>query len=872
MKKILPAASLLAIAFSVGVGSGPAAAPDSGPGFDLGSLPLAFVANRGQAAAPVLFYARTPGHAVWLTRTALVFDSHEAALPAEGRQASREVTRLEFLGAAENPAVLPQGPTGGTAHFLRGGDPAGWTTGVGTSSAVLYQGLYKGIDLKVYGAGRTVEYDWIVNPGGSVEDIAFRISGAAAPDLDRDGNLVVRSRHGEWMHRRPRAHQDIDGTRVDVASEFRALASGAFGLKVGAYDASRPLTIDPIITLRYSTFLGGTGDDVANAVAVSAGGSVYLAGSTSSADFPVKSGFSLEPSAKSDAFITKLTADGERLVYSTYIGGAGDDEALGIAVNNGVAFVAGTTDSTDFPVKNALQGKIGGGRDAFVLRLHANGAALDYATFLGGEGADEGRGIAVDSQGNAYVAGRTASTGFPLLVPLDAKNEGGEAFVAKIGPRGASLLYSTFLGGSAEDGASAIAVDGRGVAYVAGSTSSPDFPVIKAYDNSYNGEGDAFVAAVAESGRALLYATYLGGTAADAASAIALGASGEAFVTGQTASADFPLRSAYDSVLGGKDAFVTRLSATGRTLGYSTFLGGAGEDAGLGIVVDAKGGAVVAGYTTSPDFPYLAGFDSNYGLGRDAFVTKLAPNGKTIAFSTYLGANKNETALALARDGEGYLYVAGVTTSPRFPVRGGFDLTANGLQDAFLVKFADGEMRIAAAALRYDMYQTLLPLGLDIIGSNLGDGQGAKMVLMDGAIVPPELTVGWNNERISLDSSGWTGFPVYWDRVYTFAVREGSEILSNLHRQRFLIPIFNGLVVNIGLSALVVVVGDGFGFAPGPNVLRVGAETVSPMLWTNNYIIGSIPSPAPGSTPVAFIQRGSDIISWQTPLLYIIAP
>jgi hypothetical protein len=789
------------------------------------------------------------------------------------------VTRFEFQGAAPHPAVVGQGPSRGTVHFLRGRDPSCWTIGVETSAAVLYQGLYPGIDLKVYGNGRTLEYDWIVNPGGDAADIAFRISGASAPFIDGGGNLVVRSRHGEWSHRRPGAYQVIDGRRIEVAAAFRAEDAGIFGLSVPSYDASLPLVIDPAVMIQYSTYLGGSRDDVANAISVSTGGNVYLAGTTDSADFPVKSGYSLEPSAKSDVFVAKMAEDGKGLIYSTYIGGSGNDSAAAIAVNKAAAFIAGTTDSADFPVKNAFRGELGGGRDAFVVRLDASGAGLDYATYLGGADADEGRGIAVDGQGNAYVAGSTASADFPLLVPIDAKMEGGEAFVAKLSPRGASLVYSTFLGGSAEDEASAIVVDRNGTAFVTGSTFSPDFPTVGALDNSYNGEGDAFVARVAASGRALKYSTYLGGKAADAGSAIALDASGEAFVTGQTSSADFPVRSAFDRSLGGvADAFVTKLSADGKTLGYSTYLGGSGEDAGLGVAVDADGTAFLTGFTASPDFPHLKGPDPTYGLGRDAFLAKLAATGGKILFSTYLGGSRNEAGLAVARDGLKNIYVAGTTTSPNFPTRGAFDPTAGGLKDAFLTKYAPGAMSIINAELFYAWSPNIWPHEIHITGSNLGDIQGAKTIVCDGVPVPVERTISWSDELIVLSTVGWLDAPVYWDHIYSFAVQEHGATISNIHAQRFLIAILeadSGTILDPLFQiegTYFFVVGDGFENSPGTSVLHFGPYSTSspgqmlPIIWMDNFIIGVMLELPTGATHTAYIQRGTDIVSWQIPI------
>jgi hypothetical protein len=466
--------------------------------------------------------------------------------------------------------------------------------------------------------------------------------------------------------------------------------------------------------------------------------------------------------------------------------------------------------------------------------------------------------IAVDGLGSAYVTGRTNSSDFPLLTPLDATQAGQEAFVAKLAPNGKSLVYSTFLGGSGEDYGYGIALNSQGAAFVTGHTTSSNFPVKNAYDKTYNGNGDAFVTRISQTGKSLTYSTYLGGASRDVGCGIALSGSGAAYVTGQTASSNFPIKSAYDKTLGGKDAFVTKLAADGKSLGYSTFLGGAKEDGGAGIAVSADGTASLTGYTMSSDFPCLAGTDITYNGGQDAFLTKLASTGAKIVYSTYLGGNKNETGLAIALDGKKNTYLTGFTASANFPLKAAYDATQNGGNDAFVAKFSDGDMTIANVRIRYFG----MPDEVDVSGLNFGDHQGVKKLLCDGVPVPLDKTLYWSNTMISLWTSGWLYPATYWDHYYTFAIEENGTIISNTHTQNFLIHIDQMTPDNGATNALIDIYGWTFGAVQGSNVLKLGAYTWTIVSWSNTHIQARVPA-APAGNYDVYIQRGADTISDQ---------
>ncbi len=664
-------------------------------------LPLAFVPNAGQTDRRVRFSADAGGASFYFTPKEAVF----AFTKGNAGQARGVVLRLAFLGA--NAATRIEGQRLGTGriNYFIGSDPAKWRTNLPAYGQVVYHDLWPGVDMVFRGDASRLKYEFVLRPGANVEDIQLSYRGADRLSVDRAGQLLIGTPLGTLQDARPLSYQKVGGRRVPVESRFLvqpdARHPAAYGFAVGAYDATQPLVIDP--GLLYSTYLGGNNSDLGNPIAVDAAGSAYVTGETESNDFPTTAGaFDTSFNGNNDAFVTKLNATGSALVYSTYLGGSGDDRGHGIALDAGNAYITGETESPNFPTTlGAFDTSFNGNVDAFVTKLNATGSApLLYSTYLGGSNADRGFEIADDGAGGAYVTGQTAggTPVFPTTVGAFDTSFNGQTdvFVTKLNATGsAPLSYSTFLGGAQNESGDGIAVDGAGSAYVTGRTAASAFPTTAgAFDTSHNGGDDVFVTKLNATGSAPTYSTFLGDNGADRGFGITFDASGSAYVTGETQSNDFPTTlGAFDTVRNGNDAFVTKLNATGTApLSYSTFLGGTSSETGFGIALDSTGNAYVTGETTSTTFPTTVGaFDTSFNGNSDAFVTKLNATGSApLSYSTFLGGSNGDMGQGIAVDAPNSVYVTGETNSgganPFPTTAGAFDTTFNTDGDAFVTK------------------------------------------------------------------------------------------------------------------------------------------------------------------------------------------
>jgi Abnormal spindle-like microcephaly-assoc'd, ASPM-SPD-2-Hydin/Beta-propeller repeat len=684
-----------------------------------GKIPLAFEENSGQTDARVKFLARGAGYTVFLTdRDATLRLEGPSAHP--GQRGTQAVVRLTLAGGNSHPVAHAAGEQVAHANYFIGNDPQKWRTNVPEYARVKFDAVYPGIDLVYYGTQGRLESDFVVSPGAEPNRIALRVEGADRIRLNSDGDAILSTTAGKVSLHQPRAYQQSAAGRTEVAANYVSLASATLGIRVGAYDATLPLVIDPVVG--YATLLSGSNSaTTGNAIAVDSNGSAYIVGTTGATDFPTTplAFQSTRNGTTGNAFVTKLNPGGSALGYSTYLGGSGQtgkfDNATGVAVDSsGNAYVTGSTPSTDFPITSGTAYQIvnnGTPTSCFLTELNSNGAALMYSTYLGGSGSDSCTAIALDSNNNAYVTGTATSTNFPVTPATAILTTGqstGLAFVSRINTTFSgtgSLIYSTLLGGTSSNQGTGIAVDSSFSAYITGQTTSNNFPVTaSAFQSTMKGTaGNAFVARVdTTTANNLIYATYLGGTATgsgsgDIGTAIALGPSSNVFVTGNTKTTDFPVTS---GVLQStpkntnKTTFVARLDTTksnSASLVYSTYLGGSSQDAAAAIAADSSGNAYVAGGTASSDFPTIPGAPqfTRATQNRDiGYVSVLNSTGSALSFSTYFGGSGGDAASGIAVDSTANIYITGVTGSSDFPVTTGAFQTTFKTGSAFVAKLS----------------------------------------------------------------------------------------------------------------------------------------------------------------------------------------
>ena len=706
------------------------------------NLPLIFESNQGQSDSKVKFLSRGSGYGLFLAENEVVLALEQSASSTRHSAGRVSVVRMALDGANANSRILGADPLPGKSNYLIGNDPAKWQRNVPQFAQVRYEDVYHGIDLVYYGNQGRVEYDFKVSPGADPKQITLQFRGSEKAELTPAGDLLLATTAGDVRLEVPHVYQKIGEEQRPVAGRFILRDNNRVGFELGAYDRSRTLIIDPVLT--YSTYLGGSGNEGCTAVAggvksgcpaiaVDSAGNAYVAGTTTSADFPPSgTPYQATLNGVADIFIAKFNSAGSALIFSTYLGGSGTDTSAGVAADPGFnVIVGGTTNSGDFPTNGtnaAFQPTpLSSGNHVFVSKLDSTGSNLLYSTYLSGAtGADNTTGLALDVRGRAYLTGTTTSTDFPTTTGAfqTASKASSQFFMSKVDPSltgSGSLVYSTYLGGSAP--ASGVTVGG-GIAVdtsstspsvlLTGGTSFTDMPVLNASQGTNAGGVDAFVAKFIPtnaSGTEQIYLTYLGGSGNDIGNGIAVDAGGSAYVTGSTTSSNLPaagtgpFQPAYGG--GASDAFLVKLnnptSGSSVALTYSTYLGGGGTDVGLAVAVDSSQGARITGYTDSSNFPIKSSVQASLGGGADAFAARIDTTATTATaaghYSTYLGGSGNDRGTGIAVDPQGASYVAGETASSNFPKQNPFQSSLSGSSDAFVSKLGSAvALAIAATA------------------------------------------------------------------------------------------------------------------------------------------------------------------------------
>ena len=627
-------------------------------------VPLFFEPGQVDTGVGENFVARGPNYSFRVAARGIDFVLRQPTLhtadhsvlrdPAVSRRVeTNRYVSLKFVGANPKSALTGTGQMGGKINYLTGNDPNNWRSQVSVYSGVKVAGLYPGIDLTYYATQHQLEYDFTLDPGADPSVLRLRFEGLDKITIN-DGELVLHADGAELRQHRPVIYQIIKGVRHEVPGGYYLADASTAGFTLGKYNPAFPLVIDPMFS--YSTYFGGNAGDTGLAIKVDNSGSVYLAGETLSTSFPTAetpNPFQAQShggTSTGDAFIAKLDSTGSKLIYFTYLGGSRDDGAYDLAIDSsGNAYVTGFTVSPDFPTRNPIFGQISGSPDA------------KYQVY-----------------------------------PVDA-------FVAELNTNGSALVFSTYLGGTANDLGSSIAVDASGYVYVTGSTYSTNFPTVNPYQSAWGGNVDVFVTKFAPNGTSIIYSTYLGGTQFDEGQGIAADSAGYAYVAGYTASTNYPTTAnAWRRNLNGSgaavtvyDAFVTKLAPNGRTLSYSTYFGGSQNDYGYRIAVDQDRNAYLVGATQSADMPHTNVFGLFFGnngtnaINFDAFLTKFGVYGNPL-WTAQFGGTGNDSAWDVAVDGSGRASVVGITVSTNFPAIRPFDLFRSynsGGKDVFVVAF-----------------------------------------------------------------------------------------------------------------------------------------------------------------------------------------
>lgn len=668
----------------------------------LGKLPLSFEKNVGQSAEQVKFLVRNNIYNLFLTENEAVM-----AFSGQTNQTEPNAIRMRWAGGQANPSVRGLDELPSRTSYLQGSDQTNWRSNVSNYGRVEYQEIYPGINLVFHSVAQQLEYDFVVKPGANPEQIRLTFEGATNISLSESGALELHTPAGKLVHQAPTIYQLVNNQKTPLVGAYQLISGGnglpQVGFSLAGYNPAHTLVIDPLIS---STYIGGGNIDQIQDMAVTSNGEVYVTGLTYSTDFPTVAPITTKKPGI-DIFVSKLSADGTSLVFSAYLGGSGDDIPYALALGDTQLYITGFTASTDLAtIGSNYQNSYGGGvSDGFLMVLPLGGSSLIYQSYIGGSGQDIITDVAWDSGGKTYLTGSTTSGNLNIGGSFsNANSGGGDAFVLGLDINaGTNLIFGSYLGGSGTDTGRSITLGSNSQIYISGETNSADFPLGIAgtpYDSSINGSKDIFVSLVdgsLQGGAAkLLVSTFLGGSGTDYNNALTIDkASGTVFVVGSTNSTDFPANSYDTSANGNYDAYVTSLQANLSVLGFSTYIGGNGEDDAKAIFYSPGTALYIGGSTASSNFPVTSANAIQTGLNGtgDAFALKLSLSGTDLLYSTLLGGSADQEAVkAIYSNAAGHIYAAGSTNSTNFPtVAGGPQTTNKGTVDGFILKLSQNQ-------------------------------------------------------------------------------------------------------------------------------------------------------------------------------------
>ncbi|PWR75016.1 PKD domain-containing protein [Methanospirillum stamsii] len=620
---------------------------------NLASMPLVFIQNNGQFEDDVSYQTRSTDQVITVFENGMEFNQNPG---------NSSVFML-LNGSNPEKKIIGLNPLNGTANFYHGTDPSAWVTGAQLTSGVMYEDVYEGIDYTVSGTEGLLKSEFFLDAGADPSQIMLVYQGHTGISLNETtGDLVIETPSRQIIDEAPVAYQEIDGNRTDVACSYVLGENTTVTFDLGEFDPSLPLVIDPV--LRYSLYFGGDGRDQGNSIKVDENGYAYFIGTSWSDHLKYFEKYDKDPISNHNPPAVEALSTGNI-----------------------------STEGAGGPAPGSIQPYFGGGeKDAFVVKVNPDGTELVYITYIGGTGTDEGTGLVIDDEGNAYITGGTNSPNFPVKNAYRSENAGSyDAFVAKLDPTGNDLVFSTYFGGVHDDFGFDVDIDKDHNVFVTGQTASWNFPVVNRYQLSpYGGLPDAFITKFTSTGNSIVYSNFIGGSAYDAGSAVSVDTNGYACIVGQTESPNFLTIKPYqDKLRGGFDAFITKFDPEGKYPAmYSTYFGGSGTDDARDVISLPDGSLTVVGTTKSKDLPTVNPIQGELKGLQDGFITTLNADGSALTQSSFFGGSLIDSISGAARDGQGNIYVVGTTDSTDLPVTMAYQSKPGGSSDVMIAKFS----------------------------------------------------------------------------------------------------------------------------------------------------------------------------------------